>query len=127
MKKAFTILLTILLVCTLCLSAHAHTNSPFVYEYDNKTIIFEGNTLFDATQRQNIISVLLNGDDGIAPCGLACLFGHNYEIEYVTTITHCASDTQPRCLEEVFEIEACTRCDKANVTQIASYYITCCD
>ncbi|MBQ8015862.1 MAG: hypothetical protein IJ264_06740, partial [Clostridia bacterium] len=66
-------------------------------------------------------------NDGVTSYGLTCtLFGHKLESSVITTITHKAKATDPRCLEETYDTEACTRCDYANATLICSEYISCC-
>ena len=60
--------------------------------------------------------------------GLTCtLFGHKLESSYITTITHKVRTTDPKCLEETYDTEACTRCDYANAVLIDSSYIICCE
>ena len=66
-------------------------------------------------------------DDGTATYGLMCtLFGHKLESSVVTTITHKAKATAPRCLRQRFNMEACSRCDYSTKTLIDSTYISCC-
>jgi len=66
-------------------------------------------------------------DDGAATYGLMCtLFGHKLESSVVTTITHKAKATAPRCLRQRFNMEACSRCDYSTKTLISSEYISCC-
>ena len=66
-------------------------------------------------------------DDGIATCGLTCtLFGHKLESTTVRSVTHKASATAPRCLEKIYDYDACTRCDYEKSTLLSSSYIYCC-
>ena len=59
--------------------------------------------------------------------GLTCtLFGHDLETGTTTTITHKARTTAPRCLEETYNHEICTRCDYAEYTLLDEAYIYCC-
>ena len=128
MKKVFIALLTFLLIATFSLSAFAASDENYIYEIENVTVVFDGDTTFDATTRELVAHKLVHGDDGIATYGFLCaLLGHKYEVSGVTTVTHCVRDTQPRCLEECFTVEACTRCDDTIVTRTGFSYITCCD
>lgn len=129
MKKTLTFVLTLVLAFTMCFSVYAH-DSTYTYEYGNKTVIFNETTQFSAEQRVKIAEYLVNGAEtsDAETYGLTCtLFGHKYVVEDVTTITHCASDTQPRCLEEDFEIGECSRCGHTYSNRIGFCYITCCD
>ena len=66
-------------------------------------------------------------DDGIATCGLTCtLFGHKLESTTVRSVTHKARATAPRCLEQTYDYDACTRCDYEKSTLLGSSYIYCC-
>ena len=130
MKRLISIAITILMLASLCLSASANEITGHTYDYDfgEKTVIFESDTPFSEEERQHIAEHLVYGDDEISTYGFnfLCLFGHNYEVGYVTTITHCVSATQPRCLKEIFEIGECTRCGATYTEQITAAYITCC-
>ena len=66
-------------------------------------------------------------DNGIATCGLTCtLFGHKLENSTVRTVTHKARSSAPRCLEKIYDYNACTRCDYETSEVISSTYIYCC-
>lgn len=66
-------------------------------------------------------------DDSAETYGLTCtLLGHKLESSLVTVVTHKKSATAPRCLQEKFNAEACSRCDYTNKTLISSTYISCC-
>lgn len=129
MKKTLTFVLTIIIAFSMCFSVYAQDNT-YTYEYGNKTVIFDETTQFSAEQREKIAEYLVNGAEAsdAATYGLTCtLFGHKYVVDYVTTITHCVFDTQPRCLEESFEIGECSRCGDTYSERISYGYITCCD
>lgn len=88
--------------------------------------------IFDAATsedfRNKAIAHYFNHDnDGAETYGLTCtLFGHKLESSIVTSVTHKARTTAPRCLQKKYNIEACTRCDYTNSTLISSTYISCC-
>lgn len=126
MKKVLISILSIVLIFTMCISSYA-SEETYTYEYNNITVIFDETTPFSAEQRANIADKLVNNIDDNATYGLWCtLFGHDYVEDDVKTITHCVSDTQPRCLEEHFEIGECSRCGDTYANRIAYSYITCC-
>lgn len=127
MKKICAAFLAVLLVVSFSISAYAVDDAPITYEYGNTTFIFEADTVFDEAERDIIMQALTDREAVAEPCGLACLFGHDYESEAIIAVTHCASDTAPRCLEEAFEIQMCTRCDKTITELLGSTYIFCCD
>ena len=111
----------------MCFTSFA-SNETYTYEYGNITIIFEQTTPFSSEQRANIAYKLINGTDNTNTYGLWCtLFGHDYVEDSVKTITHCVNDTQPRCLEEYFEIGECSRCGDTYTNRISYGYITCCE
>ena len=129
MKKLLSLILVISLALAACLPIYAQ-DSTYVYELGGKTVIFDEATQFSAEQRENIVNLLANGTEteDSETYGLMCtLFGHKYVEESVKTITHCVSDTQPRCFEEVFDIGECSRCGKTYANRISYQYIYCCE
>ena len=70
---------------------------------------------------------LAYGDTGIETYGLWCnLFGHDYNVETVYTITHCVNPVPPRCLRQYYQVSTCTRCGYSESVLIGSDYINCC-
>ena len=127
MKRILPFLLTIALILSISISAFAIDPETYVYEHDNVTIIFDEDTPFSSSVREHIVESLSHDDDNIVPCGLMCtLFGHNYTYGVITTITHEVSDTQPKCLKEIFEVGECSRCGNVITTLISMEYIVCC-
>ena len=109
--------------------------SAFANDTAEETVaVTEGDTvfIFDSETseefRSKFIADFLNPvDDGTETYGLTCtLFGHKLESSVVKVVTHKKSATAPRCLEETFNVEACSRCDYTNKTLISSFYISCC-
>lgn len=129
MKKVIALALVIVSVFSvMSISAYADgaEESTVVVTVGETDYIFNGNTTEEF--RSRFIMHHLNPDaDGAAAYGLTCtLFGHKLVSEVVTTITHKVSSTDPRCLKEMYNSEACTRCDYTNNTLISSSYISCC-
>ena len=128
MKKALSFVLAAVMCITLCIGAFAEESSENIIIIDNVEVVFDSASTLSTTQKQVVAAYLVYGDSGVQPYNLLCtLFGHQNTTEYVTTITHCASATAPRCLEKVWEVNTCTRCDSSvESTVISKQYISCC-
>ena len=125
-KKFVSILMVVIIVFAFVVSTYASSQTN-IYELDGYTVIFEENTPLDEARKQQIANELVYGDDGIQTYGLMCtLFGHKYESHYVDVINHRFSATNPRCKQETYEVNICTRCDDST-TELAYYtFISCC-
>ncbi len=126
MKKLISLILAILLITTLCFSTSATNETDYTYNFGEKTIVFNSSTTFTKAQREKIANILNGTGNETEVANLLCIFGHNYNVDHVTTITHCASATAPRCLEEIYEVSVCTRCNQTITEKITSSYIYCC-
>jgi len=128
MKRFVAILITITMILALPNTTYAAQTLTTQYSINNVTILFSNDTTFSETERQQIINKLVLGetDELTAKFNILCLFGHKYEVGYVTTITHRVSATNPRCLCEYFEIGVCQRCNDSYTQRIGYEYIPCC-
>lgn len=128
MKKIFSLIMTIALVfCVMSISASAEETSENIIINDGQTVFIFENGLSSEMQSRFIADYYNLNDDGAETYGLTCtLFGHKLESTTVSTVTHKVRATAPRCLEEYFDFEACSRCDYSNSTLISSVYISCC-
>ena len=128
MKKIIALILVVVSIFSvMSISAYAEdTNENTVTVTVNETVfIFDADTAEDFHNK--FIAHYFNHDDGTATYGLTCtLFGHKIESSVVTTITHKAKATDPRCLERTYNAETCSRCDYTNSTLLDSSYISCC-
>ncbi len=128
MKKILALIMSILLtfsVLSISVSAE-EVSEDIVVTYGQTDFIFAKETPVEIQERF-IAHYFGEEDDGAAAYGLTCtLFGHKLETTTTTTITHKARTTDPRCLQKVFLVETCTRCDYTNSTQTGSQYISCC-
>ncbi len=129
MKKIIALIMVVVsLFSVMSISACAEdANEDTITVTVNETeFIFEADTTEDF--RNKAIAHHFNkGDEDVATYGLMCtLFGHKLESSVITTITHKAKATDPRCLRERYDTEACTRCDYTNAELITSSYISCC-
>lgn len=88
--------------------------------------VFDANTTEDF-RNKFIAHYFSHNDENAATYGLTCtLLGHKLESSIARTITHKARATAPRCLQETYNIEVCTRCDYTNSTLLSRAYISCC-
>lgn len=128
MKKTIIVITTLLLICTFSISSFAITEETYVYNFGATTVIFDENDTWDASTREAVAHRLVYGDDDTsATYNLWCnMFGHKYETKGVTTVTHCAQESQPRCLEETFDVSLCSRCQNQVIERTGYCYIYCC-
>ena len=115
----------ILLVFSFLVASFVVTASNVYYE---KEVIFEENSIFTEAEKESIIATVNGEERQHTAYGLKCvLFGHTYKTEEVAVITHKKRDTQPRCLEEVFEWSICEDCSDRQTTLLYEDYIVCCE
>lgn len=129
MKKIISLMLVVVSLFSIM------TVSVYAEDANKKTvtvIVNETDFIFDASTseefRNKFIAHYFNhDDDGVEAYGLTCtLFGHNLKTSVSTVITHKAKATSPRCLQETYSVETCSRCDYTNSTLLSSAYIVCC-
>lgn len=66
-------------------------------------------------------------NDNVSTYGITCtLLGHKLENATVVTVTHKVRSTAPRCKEETYTYQSCTRCDYEKATLVDTEYIVCC-
>ncbi len=127
MKKIGIILIVMILTMCATVGASADTNVGNTYQIDNVTVMFDTDSQFSDEQQETIANLLVHPEYGVAQANLICnIFGHKNTTEGVTTITHKAKATSPRCFQENFIITICSRCDESTVERASYYYITCC-
>lgn len=121
------ILIIILLVST---ATNIVASNEIVYEYENVSVVFESNTAFTATEQQYITDMLIYGESDVTlvqPRAWCWLTGHDEKTEYVRIITHKKDTTAPRCLEELYEVTTCSKCDLYDMVLVSYTYIFCCE
>ena len=129
MKKIIAFIMAVVsLFSVMTFSAFANdaAEETVTVTVDNTSFIFNSNTSDEF--RSRFIAEYLNPvDDGAETYGLTCtLFGHKLETNVLTVVTHKKRTTDPRCLEETYNVETCSRCEYSNKTLISSRYISCC-
>lgn len=129
MKKIIAVIMVVVsLFSVLSVSAYAEDiNEDTITVAVNETeFTFDANTSEEF--RNKFIAHYFNeNDEDVVTYGLMCtLFGHKLESAVIQTVTHKAKATDPRCLRERYDTEACTRCDYTNAVLISAKYISCC-
>lgn len=128
MKKFLSIVIATIILFSFCMSVSADSVT-YIYEIGNTSVIFDETTTFSAQQREDIAQLIVTGDsnESTAYALLCVVSGHDYcDEELVTTITHCADDKAPRCLQERFLISKCSRCEHYKTERTSFCYISCC-
>ncbi len=127
MKKFVSILLVTVLMISASISVSADEMSGNTYNIDNVTVIFDENSQFSNEKQEAIANLLVNPEYGVATAGILCnLLGHKNTTETVVTITHCYNVESPRCMQEIFAVTTCSRCDESTVERLGYSFITCC-
>jgi len=108
-----------------CLSVNANDTITGNSDY---TVIFAEDSCFDEHEKEQIIKHLTDSaTNGATTYNLLCtLFGHNYQTEFVSGVRHKVYDAAPRCIEEVYELQICTRCSDVQSNLISYSSIFCC-
>jgi hypothetical protein len=127
MKRIGLITMAIVIALFSTIGVSADETVGHTYQIGNVTIIFDADSQLSAEQQESIAQLLVNQEYGIAKANIICnIFGHKNSVEGVTTITHKVSESDPRCLRELFTITTCSRCNESTVERDAALYISCC-
>ena len=128
MKKIIALILVVVsLFSVMSISVYAEdaNENTVTVTVNDVEFVFDADTTEDF--RNKFIAHYFSHDDGAAAYGLTCtLFGHKIESSVVTAVTHKVRATDPRFLEETYNVETCSRCDYTNKTMLDSSYISCC-
>lgn len=127
MKKISVILMAIIITICATIGVSADSNIGNTYYIDNVTVVFDAESQLSIEKQEMIARLLVNPEYGVSQANLICsIFGHKNTSETVITITHKASETDPRCLQEIFSVTTCSRCNESTVERTGMYYIPCC-
>ncbi len=126
MKKVFSVLLAVItLVSLTVLPASAEVGA-----HEDEIEIIIHNQDLDEEVKAKIVEFYQNPeteDEEASTYGLTCdLLGHKYEYTTVTTVTHKARASAPRCLQKTYDHGVCSRCQTQINTLRSSVYIYCC-
>lgn len=127
MKKILSLMLVAMMCVTLCIGASASEVTENVIRIDNVEVIFESTSTLSMEEKQAIAAYLVYGESDAQAYGLMCtLFGHKNTTEYVTTISHGVLASGDRCLEQIWQLNICSRCDNVEQILVGEQYISCC-
>lgn len=129
MKKFISLIMAISLVFSIACIASAAENdtNANVFYYGEKEIIVEGQDL-SYTQMKKVADYVAGehslGD--ISVKGISCsLFGHKITKSSVTEITHNVYSTSPKCVEKIYKVSSCSKCDYIDKTLERTTRIRC--
>ena len=138
MKKILLLVMSIVVLLqsvSLSLSADGTDNFEFIVDGVEYTVQFIETDLSHPQQALVAAylvgadySEMINGNDGESINNLWCtLFGHNYTTSSVGIITHKYRSSQPRCKNDIYNVQVCDRCEDTVKTLVSTSYIYCCD
>ena len=112
----------------LAINSFATSFEANTYEFSDEatTVVFEENSVWSAEEQQEIAAWLVYGAPDIQTYAWCWLTGHDYVTETITLTKHKAAPTVPRCLEQVYQVSTCSKCDKMTEELIYTTYIFCC-
>jgi len=134
--KTIKVLFFSALMCLFTLSIYADELNLLVYQYYNPdiTVEFTDSLNVSAERQQQIAdeiagidSSFISGSNTASPENIICtLFGHNLSETTVTATHHKVHVHEPRCLVEIYDVTACSRCDYTEAELVGSVFICCC-
>lgn len=134
--KIAKVLTIFVLLNVMMLSIFADEMKPLVYQYQNPEVTVEFAEPLDVSaERQQQIadeiagvnSSFVSGPTGESPDNIICtILGHNLSTSTVTATHHKAKQHNPRCLVEIYDVTACSRCNYTNSELVGSVFIVCC-
>lgn len=116
----------------LAINSFALTTNTGTYEFEdqNAVVIFDESSVLSADKQELIANRLVYGapeDSGIQTYSWCWLTGHDLITETVTVLYHKDREISPRCRQEIYQCDTCTKCDYMSEERlIVSSYITCC-
>ncbi len=127
MKKIISLVMVVVsLFMIMSVSASAENTNENTIIVNETEFIFDDNMSEDF-RNKFIADYFSDNEEDAVTYGLICtLFGHKLETGVIQVVTHKDKATDPRCLREIFDTEACTRCDYTNKELITASYISCC-
>ena len=90
-------------------------------------VVFDDETDLSEAKKTLIINHLLGLDPGVSPYNLLCIFGHDKTSRAVIVTKHNFYQTDPKCLEQIYEVEFCKRenCDYMVETLLSTMRTSC--
>ena len=126
MKKMLTIILCAFLAINCTAFSMGDSTYDYVVDDTHITVEFAADSALSAEKQQQIANQMVYGDDGASTYAWCWLTGHNYVTESVIAIEHKARALSPRCIERIYTVETCTKCDHFEETLVSEVLIACC-
>lgn len=130
MKRTILIILTIAIILSMPLVVSASDSVGNIVNVGSFTIVFEADSGFTVDEQHALAQIIATDSENDTSTSynvLCTLFGHKTSTETISVIEHCVSDTQPRCIQSYMDVTACSRCDYADIVELSSIYIYCCE
>mgnify|MGYP007047873044 CR=1 FL=1 len=127
-KKTVSFLLCCLLFFSAVVYTAAASTQTFTLKKGNEEVIIEHSGL-DIDMLNGIAQTLLTGTSLVAAAPNPWCIINGHDLEYVSAelTRHKVYSSQPRCVEEVYDVEQCKRCDYANYSLRSSTRVYCCN
>lgn len=126
--KLFAVVM-IIMISIVTVNADVSEPSGKVYFRGDTMVSFIANSAFTDAEQIRVVNLLTNGNSSNVNSTnnvLCSLFGHKTTTERVTVTNHKVNPKDPRCVNYIYEVEACTRCNYSDATLVYSYSISCC-
>lgn len=131
MKKIKLLIIPVLILAlSLNVMASGSTsNGIFEFVFEDKVVVFDESSTLTEAEMCEIAERLVYGvpeDNGASTYSWCWLTGHDYTYDMVSVITHKYRAPSPRCYQETYKIETCTKCDHFQEEYLGAVYIVCC-
>jgi len=130
MKKLRLLIIPFLVILlSVNVLAHSAGGNTFVFADENKEVVFEETSSLTVEEQRIVAERLIYGapeDDGASTYAWCWLTGHDYKYDVVSIIYHEQYPESPRCRQDTYDVETCTKCDHLQEELIGVAYIVCC-
>ena len=126
----------IISICILCfifsINCLANVSSENVFEYEDGkiTVTFSENCSLSSEEKEHIAATLVYGESStgttVQPRSWCWLTGHDYIYNSVSAITHKVYASAPRCVEDLYTVTTCSKCDYEEIELLSTLNIYCC-
>ena len=129
--RTLRLLIIPFLIVVLTVNILALSSDGGIYEFsdENKVVVFNETCTLTEEQKDIVAERLVYGvpsDEGVSTYAWCWLTGHDYEYNTVSVITHKVYPNHPRCYQETYNVETCTKCDHMSEELLTGVYIICC-
>lgn len=126
MKK----ILALILGMALAVNCSAFTTGEAAYDFvvndTHITVEFSTDSALSREKQQQIANHMVYGDDEASTYAWCWLTGHDYVTENVIETQHKVYSLSPRCIQRIYSVETCTKCDHFEETLVSEVLIACC-